>query len=413
MAYYCRLYAIKKGLEIPKPAKEISGLIKATFAQCEKDKPAVQPNEETDRVYCENFALTVFRRADKVDRAARADINTCKAFYAAAIFLQVLEQFLEPGEQMEDMAPDLLEKIRYALWRAAEIRKALREGRQPAPPPDVAAQGQFEGAMPAAGVPGQQLDAGAAVSSSAMDSITSSTDDFLSLPKPPSTVPPAGSTGLMPAAAAAGPRYRPGSKVWVVPSSCSPDGLSSKPEEGTVGMVVAAAGGPGGQAVYKVALRDRLEELTDGQLAPAVAEGGRLLFVSGIGQTPEPASVIAFNRDSWPVTYLLQLDSGSTLDTDGAHVTTMTPGDQRALTHGGQALSARAGASAASAAAAGAAGGGWFFPAPGGYQPSPSAIAEAQKYSKYAASSLAFDDVSGAIKYLTDALKLLTTPLAK
>jgi vacuolar protein sorting-associated protein VTA1 len=83
-----------QGLEIPKPAKEISGLIKATFAQCEKDKPAVQPNEETDRVYCENFALTVFRRADKVDRAGRADINTCKAFYAAAIFLQVMRSWL-------------------------------------------------------------------------------------------------------------------------------------------------------------------------------------------------------------------------------------------------------------------------------------------------------------------------------
>jgi hypothetical protein len=72
-----------------------------------------------------------------------------------------------------------------------------------------------------------------------------------------------------------------------------------------------------------------------------------------------------------------------------------------------------AGAGASGANAAGAAGSGWYFPAPGGYQPSPSAIAEAQKYSKYAASSLAFDDVSGAIKYLTDALKLLTTPLAK
>lgn len=74
---------------MPKPAKEISGLIKATFAQCERDKPQIQPNAESDRLYCENFALNVFRRADKVDRAGRADMNTCKAFYAAAIFLQV------------------------------------------------------------------------------------------------------------------------------------------------------------------------------------------------------------------------------------------------------------------------------------------------------------------------------------
>jgi vacuolar protein sorting-associated protein VTA1 len=85
----CCFVALCQALELPKPTKEISGLIKATFAQCEKDKPAVKPDEEADRMYCENFALNVFRRADKVDRAGRADMNTCKAYYAAAIFLQV------------------------------------------------------------------------------------------------------------------------------------------------------------------------------------------------------------------------------------------------------------------------------------------------------------------------------------
>lgn len=77
-----------------------------------------------------------------------------------------------------------------------------------------------------------------------MDSITSSTDEFLDLPKPPSTVPPEGSLGLLPPAAAAGPRFRPGSRVWC--------GVSPVPEEGTVGMILSPAGGPGGQAVYKV-----------------------------------------------------------------------------------------------------------------------------------------------------------------
>lgn len=77
-----------------------------------------------------------------------------------------------------------------------------------------------------------------------MDSITSSTDEFLDLPAPPSTVPPEGSTGLLPPAAAAGPRFKPGSRVWC--------GCGGSPEEGTVGMVLSLAGGPGGQAVYKV-----------------------------------------------------------------------------------------------------------------------------------------------------------------
>jgi hypothetical protein len=78
-----------QALELPHPAEPIRGLIKALFDQCEKDKPKVQPNEAADREYCKNFALTVFNRADKLDRAKRADINTAKCFYAAAIFLQV------------------------------------------------------------------------------------------------------------------------------------------------------------------------------------------------------------------------------------------------------------------------------------------------------------------------------------
>lgn len=78
-----------QALELPHPAEPIRGLIKALFDQCEKDKPRVQPNEAADREYCRNFALTVFSRADKLDRAKRADINTAKCFYAAAIFLQV------------------------------------------------------------------------------------------------------------------------------------------------------------------------------------------------------------------------------------------------------------------------------------------------------------------------------------
>jgi Vta1 C-terminal domain len=52
-----------------------------------------------------------------------------------------------------------------------------------------------------------------------------------------------------------------------------------------------------------------------------------------------------------------------------------------------------------------------LMPAPvPGFTPSSTAISDAQKAAKYAASSLAFDDVAGGIKYLTDALRLLTQP---
>lgn len=44
---------------------------------------------------------------------------------------QILNQF---GEQPADM----VERQKYASWRAAEINKAIREGRAPAPPPETA-----------------------------------------------------------------------------------------------------------------------------------------------------------------------------------------------------------------------------------------------------------------------------------
>jgi len=81
-------------------------------------------------------------------------------------------------------------------------------------------------------------------------SAVSSTEEFLSLPRPPSTVPPAGSVGLVEPAAAVGPRFRPGSAVWCAPH---PDGgEGAAPVKGTVGQLVSADGGAGGQALYKV-----------------------------------------------------------------------------------------------------------------------------------------------------------------
>jgi vacuolar protein sorting-associated protein VTA1 len=47
-----------------------------------------------------------------------------------------------------------------------------------------------------------------------------------------------------------------------------------------------------------------------------------------------------------------------------------------------------------------------------GFKPSLQAVQDAQKAAKYAVSSLSFDDIAGATKYLADALRLLTQPPA-
>ncbi|XP_057441099.1 protein HOMOLOG OF MAMMALIAN LYST-INTERACTING PROTEIN 5-like [Lotus japonicus] len=131
VAYYCRLYAMERGLKIPQSdrTKTTNALLVSLMKQLEKDKKSIQLGPE-DNLYLEGFALNVFGKADKQDRAGRADLSTAKTFYAASIFFEILNQF-------GAVQPDLEQKQKYAVWKAADIRKALKEGRKPvAGPPD-------------------------------------------------------------------------------------------------------------------------------------------------------------------------------------------------------------------------------------------------------------------------------------
>ncbi|GJY62473.1 homolog of mammalian LYST-interacting protein 5-like protein [Tanacetum coccineum] len=125
VAYYCRLYAMERGLKIPQSerTKTTSSLLVSLMKQLEKDKKSLQLGPD-DHLHLEGFASNVFAKADKQDRAGRADLNTAKTFYAASIFFEILFQF---GE----VQPDLQEKQKYAVWKAADIRKAIKEGRKP------------------------------------------------------------------------------------------------------------------------------------------------------------------------------------------------------------------------------------------------------------------------------------------
>ncbi|KAK9268700.1 hypothetical protein L1049_000460 [Liquidambar formosana] len=120
VAYYCRLYAMERGLRIPQSERT-----KTTNSILDKKSLKLGPE---DNLYLEGFASNVFAKADKQDRAGRADLNTAKTFYAASIFFEILNQF---GE----LQPDLEQKQKYAAWKAVDIRKALKEGRKPEPGP--------------------------------------------------------------------------------------------------------------------------------------------------------------------------------------------------------------------------------------------------------------------------------------
>lgn len=60
---------------------------------------------------------------------------------------QILNQF-------GPLPPDLADVQRYAAWKAADIGKALREGRQPTPGPPVPAGGDAADGLPTAPVGG-------------------------------------------------------------------------------------------------------------------------------------------------------------------------------------------------------------------------------------------------------------------
>ncbi|CAE5975918.1 unnamed protein product [Arabidopsis arenosa] len=93
--------------------------------ESKQDKKSLNLSPD-DNMHVEGFALSVFAKADKQDRAGRADLGTAKTFYAAAIFFETLSQF-------GPVPPDIEQKQKYAAWKAADIRKAIKEGRKPTP----------------------------------------------------------------------------------------------------------------------------------------------------------------------------------------------------------------------------------------------------------------------------------------
>lgn len=142
IAYYCRLYAVEQAMAFKNRAKEISGLVEAALTQMERDKKSglVQLDNENDQYECESFAIKTFDKADRADRAGKHDSSTASwiasTLYASSFFFEVLNHW-------NPLLPELVEKQRYALWRAAELRKAVREGRPPIPAPSPNPAGEL------------------------------------------------------------------------------------------------------------------------------------------------------------------------------------------------------------------------------------------------------------------------------
>lgn len=135
VAYYCRLYALEKGM---RAEDRDDGLLGAIMSQLEKDKPTagLSGSSEEDSRYCQTFAMKIFKSADRADKAGKASKKTAQAYYAAKLFMDICSHF------GEETLPDKWgETKKYALWRSAEITKAIKEGRAPEPPPNDGEEG--------------------------------------------------------------------------------------------------------------------------------------------------------------------------------------------------------------------------------------------------------------------------------
>ncbi|KAK0522625.1 hypothetical protein OC834_006206 [Tilletia horrida] len=129
MAYWCSLYAAQLGIGAKSTERDSKLFLGRLMDDLEAQKGAlagsdVITDETASAAYVENFALKVFTAADNQDRAGKATKATARNFLVASQFLEVLNAF-------GALDTEISEKVKYAKWKAADISKALKEGRTP------------------------------------------------------------------------------------------------------------------------------------------------------------------------------------------------------------------------------------------------------------------------------------------
>lgn len=131
VAYYSRQYAVKLGIPLASSSPEAKTCLGQLLEDLETEKAAMDNFTWDEAAFlCRKFSNKVFDKADGEDRMGMANKNTAKAFYAAASFLQILEQFYDKDDTSEAPTEDR-KRIIYAKWKATEILKAIKEGRTP------------------------------------------------------------------------------------------------------------------------------------------------------------------------------------------------------------------------------------------------------------------------------------------
>ncbi len=132
VAFYSRQYAVHVGIDL---ATSVTGktCLGELLSALETEKIVMDSfTREEAKFLCRKFADKIFDKADLEDRTGEATKDTAKTFYAAASFLEILNQFYKMDDDSEEIV-EIRKRAVYGKWKATEILKAIKEGRQPTP----------------------------------------------------------------------------------------------------------------------------------------------------------------------------------------------------------------------------------------------------------------------------------------
>lgn len=133
VAYWVRLYATETALSIDRDSPECKTFLGACilwlekFKQTHKDNEALT-NQTVGQAHMENFVVSLFTKADTLDREGTANKNTVKMFYMSAVLFEAMAVF---GALTEEVS----KRAKYAKFKAAYIQKCLKTGQTPKPGP--------------------------------------------------------------------------------------------------------------------------------------------------------------------------------------------------------------------------------------------------------------------------------------
>jgi vacuolar protein sorting-associated protein VTA1 len=100
VSYFCKKYALEQAMATKINSSEANTFFSTLLITLEKEKPNLGVSMDEAPIVCENFAFSVFSKADEEDRQGQSTKTTAKMFYSAASFYDILEQFGELSNEV-------------------------------------------------------------------------------------------------------------------------------------------------------------------------------------------------------------------------------------------------------------------------------------------------------------------------